>query len=442
MIKLSVTPEENFATLQQIFIVGWAPVAILIMATAGFALLYAGMVRKKNVAHTIIVLNLGWTLAFVMYFLVGFPFAYYVEEAVFGLPKFFPTIANPLPSALSIGGAYGIMASPSGFGDLAIWFKMAMFAITVVGIVPGAVAERDKLWGWVIAAAAIMSFLYPVVEHWVWGGGWLSELGFVDYAGSSVVHLVGGMFALAGAKVIGPRIGKFVGKKKSVRGFFGHSLPLSVIGAWLLVFGWLGFNIGSNVATDAQTINVELAWVAVTTVMAMAGGLFGAAVTSRGHALTSMAGLLAGAVAICSGAAIMHPLFAFITGLVAGVLMTFVQGFLEHILHIDDACVCVPVHAACGFWGTIATGLFGATVLGAHPLYGTTTINEWLGLITTQFIGASAIAVWSGVTGLILFGIIKKFGLLRASKDAELFGLDIAEHKTRAYPEDMADEFP
>jgi Amt family ammonium transporter len=442
VIKLSATPEENFATIQQIFAVGWAPVAILIMATAGFALLYAGMVRKKNVAHTIIVLNMGWTLALVMYFLVGFPFAYYVDSSVFGLPTFVPTIANPLPSALSPVGAYGIPPSPSGFGDLAIWFKMAMFAITVVGIIPGALAERDKLWGWVIAAAVIVSFLYPVVEHWVWGGGWLSELGYVDYAGSSVVHLVGGMFALAGAKVIGPRIGKFVGKNQSVRGFFGHSLPLSVIGAWLLVFGWLGFNIGSSVATNAQTINVELSWVAVTTVMAMAGGLFGAAATSRGHALTSMAGLLAGAVSICSGAAVMHPLFAFITGLVAGVLMTLVQGILEHVLHVDDACVCVPVHAACGFWGTLATGLFGATILGAHPLYGAPTLHDWLDRIIIQLIGASGIAVWAGVTGLLLFGIIKKFGLLRASKDAELYGLDIAEHKTRAYPEDVEDEFP
>jgi Amt family ammonium transporter len=126
---------------------------------------------------------------------------------------------------------------------------------------------------------------------------------------------------------------------------------------------------------------VELAWVAVTTAMAMAGGLFGAAVTSRGHALTSMTGLLAGAVAICSGAAIMHPLFAFLTGLVAGLLVTLVQGIMENILHIDDACVCVPVHAACGFWGILATGLFSARFLGANPLYGVTTAEQWVHLI-------------------------------------------------------------
>jgi Amt family ammonium transporter len=440
---MSEMPDENFAAIQQVFIVGWAPVAILIMATAGFALLYAGMVRKKNVAHTIIMLNIGWTLAFVTYYLIGFPFSYYVKSPVFGLPSLLPTIANPLPSALSGDGAYGIPPSPSGYGDLALWFKMAMFAITVIGIVPGAMAERDKLWGWLIAAAAIAAFLYPVAEHWVWGGGWLAQLGYVDYAGSTVVHLIGGMFALTGSYTIGPRIGKFVGKTRSARPFFGHSLPLSVIGAWLLAFGWFGFNVGSSVASNPQTINVELSWVAVTTAMAMAGGLFGAAVTSRGHALTSMTGLLAGAVAICSGAAVMHPIFAFITGLVAGMLTTFVQGLLEHVLHIDDACVCVPVHAASGFWGALATGFFGVQFLGAHPLYGVSTVEDWLHLISVQFVGASAIAVWAGVTGFILFWTINKAGLLRASKDAELFGLDIADHKTYAYPEEMMEkEFP
>lgn len=439
---MTASSEETFAAIQQVFLVGWAPVAILIMATAGFALLYAGMVRKKNVAHTIIVLNIGWTLALVMYYIVGFPFAYYTKASIFGFPEYLPTIANPLPAALSTSGAYSIPASLSGYGDMALWFKMVMFAITAIAIAPGATAERDKLWGWVIAAAATASFLYPVVEHWVWGGGWLGELGFVDYAGSGVVHLFGGMFALAAAVVIGPRTGKFVGKKKEARPFFGHSLPLSVIGAWLLVFGWFGFNVGSSVATDAQTINVELAWVAVTTAMAMAGGLFGAAVTSRGHVLTSMAGLLAGAVSICSGAAVIHPIFAFITGIIAGLLMTFVQALMEQVLHIDDACVCVPVHAACGLWGVIATGLFGVQFLGAHPIYGVATVTEWLNMIATQFVGGFAIMAWAGVTGFILFWVLNKAKLMRASKDAELFGLDISEHKTFAYPEDMENEFP
>jgi len=437
------TSDETFGAIQQIFLVGWAPVAILIMATAGFALFYAGMVRKKNVAHTIITLNIGWTLAFIMYYLIGFPLSYYVKSPVFGIPAFAPTLANPLPSVLSTKGAYGIPASPSGYGDLALWFKMAMFAITVVGIVPGAMAERDKLWGWVIAAAVIASFIYPAVEHWVWGGGWLARLGYIDYAGSSVVHLVGGMLALSGAVVIGPRIGKFGGRTKSSRSFFGHSLPLSTTGAWLLVFGWFGFNVGSSVASNPEVINVELAWVAVTTAMAMAGGLFGAAVTSRGHALTSMAGLLAGAVAICSGAAMMHPLFAFITGLIAGIMTTFIQGVLEQVLHVDDACVCVPVHAACGIWGTIATGIFGARFLGAHPVYGFATANAWIHGILIQIAGALAIATWAGLTGLLLFWGINKAGLLRASRDSELFGLDIADHKTYAYPEDMMDQdFP
>lgn len=427
---------DLFAGFQQAFLVGWAPVAIFIMATAGFALLYAGMVRKKNVSHTILVINVGWTLAFVMYFLIGFPLAYYTDAPVIGWPRFLPTITNPLPPALAVTGAYGIPASPSGLGDLALWFKMSMFAITAVAIVPGALAERDHFWGWVIAAGVISGFIYPIVEHWVWGGGWLSSLGFIDYAGSTVVHLLGGTLALTGAISIGPRIGKFVGKNNLARSFFGHSIPLSVIGAWLLVFGWFGFNIGSSTATDPQTINIELSWVSVTTAMAMAGGLFGAAITSRGHVLTSMIGLLAGAVAICSGAAVMGPVFAFITGLVAGVLTTFTVGLLENVLKIDDALACFPVHGACGIWGALATGLFGAKVLGGHPVYGFETA-DWLSQIGVQALGALSIMLFTAAAGFVLFSVLKKFNLLRVLKDAELYGIDIAMHKTYAYPEDM-----
>jgi len=432
--------DEAWAAFQQNFFVGWAPVAIFIMATAGFALFYAGMVRKKNVTHTILQINVGWTLAFVVYFLIGFPLAYYVANPVIGIPQFVPTIANPLPPLLSETGAYGIPASPSGMADLATWFKMAMFAITVVGIVPGALAERDKFWGWMVAAVGITGFIYPVVEHWVWGGGWLAELGYIDYAGSSVVHMVGGMLAITGAYVLGPRIGKFVGKKKMPRTFFGHSIPLSVIGAWLLAFGWFGFNVGSSVASDPMTINVELAWVSLTTAMCMAGGMFGAAITSRGHVLTSMVGLLAGAVAICAGAAVVHPLAAFVIGVVAGVITTFVTGLIEYKLHIDDACACFPVHAACGIWGVIATGIFGAQALGGHPIYGFATTGEWIHQIGVQIIGAGAIALWAGAIGLIMFTALNKLKILRVTRDEELYGLDIALHKTMAYPEDMMEE--
>jgi Amt family ammonium transporter len=429
---------DLFAGFQQAFLVGWAPVAIFIMATAGFALLYAGMVRKKNVSHTIIVINVGWTLAFIMYYVIGFPLAYYVDNPIIGLPKFLPTIANPLPPALAGEGAYGVAASASGFGDLALWFKMAMFAITTVAIVPGAMAERDNFWGWVIAAGIISGFIYPIIEHWVWGGGWLGQMGYIDYAGSSVVHLVGGTLALMGAIVIGPRIGKFVGKNKTSRSFFGHSIPLSVLGAWLLVFGWFGFNIGSSTATDPQTINVELSWVSVTTAMAMAGGLFGAALTSRGHVLTSMIGLLSGAVAICSGAAVMHPGFALVTGLVAGILTTFTVGLLENVLKVDDALACFPVHGVCGMWGVLATALFGAKLVGAHPIYGFETA-DWLHQIGVQALGMVTIGVFTALTGFILFTILNKLKMLRVLRDAELFGLDIANHKTYAYPEDMAE---
>ena len=242
-----------------------------------------------------------------------------------------------------------------------------------------------------------------------------------------------------GAIVIGPRIGKFVGKKKMARSFFGHSIPLSVIGAWLLVFGWFGFNIGSSTAADPQTINVELSWVSVTTAMAMAGGLFGAAITSRGHVLTSMIGLLAGAVSICSGAAVMSPFFAFVTGAIAGHLTTFTVGFLENVLKVDDALACFPVHGVCGIWGVLATGLFGAKALGGHPIYGLETA-DWLTQLGVQALGALAIIIFVAIAGYALFWVLNKFNMLRVLKDAELYGIDIAVHKTYAYPEDMIEE--
>jgi len=239
------------------------------------------------------------------------------------------------------------------------------------------------------------------------------------------------------AIVIGPRIGKFSGNNKSPRSFFGHSIPLSVIGAWLLVFGWFGFNIGSNVVSNLQEVHVELAWVSISTAMAMAGGLFGAAFTSRKHVLTSMIGLLSGAVSICSGAHIIHPIAAFITGLVSGIITTFTVGLLEYKFHVDDALAVFPVHGACGIWGLIAGTLFGHETLGAHPLYSMNT-SEWAHQLGVQAIGAIAIFLTCVVLGYVLFKFIDIIGLLREKKDAELFGLDISVHKTYAYPEDEA----
>ncbi|MBD3185720.1 hypothetical protein GF325_02735 [Candidatus Bathyarchaeota archaeon] len=442
---LQWSDDDLFGAFQQTFLVGWAPVAIFIMATAGFALLYAGMVRKKNVSHTIIIINVGWTLGFFIYYIIGFPLAYYTDGQFLGIPKWLPTIPNPLPPYLNdTGGAYGLPASPSGLGDMSLWFKMAMFCITCVAIVPGATAERDKFWGFIIAAGVITGFIYPLIEHWVWGGGWLSSgiLGgynLIDYAGSGVVHMTGGFLGLTGAIMIGPRIGKFVGKGRAPRTFFGHSIPLSVIGAWLLVFGWFGFNIGSSVATDPETINIELSWVSITTAMAMAGGLFGAAITSRGHVLTSMIGLLSGAVSICSGAALMHPIAAFIVGIVAGIITTFFYGLLEHKLKIDDALAVFPVHGACGVWGLVATGIFGVDILGAHPVYGFST-GDWLPQLGVQVLGAIGIGASIFGMGLLMFFVLKKLNLLRVSKDQELFGLDISFHKTYAYPEEEANK--
>ena len=237
----------------------------------------------------------------------------------------YPTDKNVLKTILTVIALLGCIELLNGCTEV---------------VVPGAMAERDNFWGWLIAAAVISGFIYPIVEHWVWGGGWLTNLGYIDYAGSTVVHLVGVMLALMASIVIGPRIGKFVGGKKQARAFFGHSIPLSVIGAWLLVFGWFGFNIGSSTAVDPQTINVELSWVSVTTAMAMAGGLFGAAATSRAHVLTSMIGLLSGAVAYYALLSII-PLLSLILLVLSHVVdeQSLLETLKEHIQLV------VPAHA-------------------------------------------------------------------------------------------------
>jgi Amt family ammonium transporter len=286
-------------------------------------------------------------------------------------------------------------------------------------------AERTKFSSYLVYSFVISCLIYPVVGHWTWGGGWLSQLGFVDFAGSTVVHSVGGWAALVGAAILGPRIGKYSpeGKPNAIP---GHSLTLGALGVFILWFGWFGFNPGSSLAGTDLSIGT----IAVTTNLSAAA----AAVASMlltwlkyGKADVSMTlnGMLAGLVGITAGCASVSPAGAAAIGLICGVVLVYAVEIIDKVLKIDDPVGAVAVHGVCGFVGTLLVGIF---ALDGGLIYG-----GGLSLLRTQFIGVMAVAVWVVCTSTLLFRLIDHTIGLRVSKNEELEGLDIGEHQVEAY---------
>ena len=310
------------------------------------------------------------------------------------------------------------------------WFFQVVLAATAATIVSGAMAERTKFVSYLIYSIFISGIIYPISGHWIWqGDGWLTALGFHDFAGSTVVHSVGAWAALAGAIVLGPRIGKYVTKngKVTVKAIVGHNLPLAALGVFILWFGWYGFNAGSTLSgTDTS-----MAAVAVTTTLAAAAGavfaMFTVWVISGGPDVSmSLNGALAGLVGITAPCAVVSPGAAVVIGAAAGILVVLSVEFIDKVLHIDDPVGAVSVHGVCGVWGTLAVGIFGDL----------DAIGSGLGRgaqIGVQALGALAVFAWAFGLGLLLFLIIKGTIGLRVSEKEELSGLDIGEHGTEAY---------
>lgn len=378
----------------------------------GFGAVEAGFTRSKNTINILMKNLLDFSVGSILFWVFGF-----------GL-MFGPTIAGFFgsPDFMGFAGWEG------GIPKEAFLVFQTMFCATAATIVSGAVAERTKFSSYLIYCAFISLLIYPISGHWGWGGGWLSDLGFHDFAGSSIVHSVGGWIALAGAALLGPRIGKY--RNGKLRAIPGHNIALATIGVFLLWFGWFGFNPGSQLAATGTANSVAISKVFLTTNLAAAAGGLTALITSwikygkPGLSLT-LNGVLAGLVAITAGCDVVSPLGATLIGIIAGFVMIFAVSFFDNIVKIDDPVGAISVHGVCGTLGTILTGIF---AIDGGLLYG-----GGLTFLGIQTIGALSIAIWAGLTGFILFFVIKKTVGLRVPPRIEEEGLDIYEHGETAY---------
>ena len=374
----------------------------------GFALVEAGMTRAKNTANILMKNFCDFMAGTILYWIFGFSIMYGAGCAWFGWEGFFFT------------------GTDSNIPAEATFIFQTVFCATTATIVSGAMAERTKFSMYLVYSVLISAVIYPIEGHWSWGGGWLSEMGFHDFAGSTVVHLCGGALALAGAIVLGPRVGKYDKSGKS-RAIPGHNLALCALGVFCLWVGWFGFNPCSTVAATGYDNAVSMAHVFVTTNMAAAVGGMAALVYTwiiDGKPSLSMVcnGVLAGLVGITAGCDCVPTWAAFVIGGVVSIVMCFSVSFIDKVLKIDDPVGAVSVHGIGGLLGTILTGVFCDSAIDGVECS-----------IATQTIGALAVTAFAFVGGLIIFLAIKHTVGLRVEERIEEEGLDIYEHGEAAY---------
>jgi Amt family ammonium transporter len=384
---------------------------------AGFALVEAGLTRAKNTTNILFKNVIDFVFASIAFWAIGYGLMFGADKAgLFGSNHF---LLAPVGSE-----------DAAGVPVLAFWFFQLVFAGTAATIVSGAMAERTRFVSYLVYSFVISAFIYPISGHWIWGGGWLSNLGFLDFAGSTVVHSVGGWLALIGAMVLGPRIGRFA-KDGTPRAIPGHSITLATLGVFILWLGWFGFNPGSQLAISGSNADA-VALVTVNTNLAAAAGGLGALVLAwilfkKADLGYTLNGILAGLVAITAPCAFVTPAASLLIGFLGGLLVVVGTLWLEK-LKIDDPVGAVPVHLMNGAWGTLSIGLFAVD----SGLFYTGSFDQ----LIAQAIGVLAVGAWCIVTGSILFLAIKATIGLRVSKEEEIKGLDIEEHGSEAYPED------
>jgi len=385
--------------------------ALVFIMHLGFATVESGLTRAKNTTNILFKNTFVVCSGILTYAVVGFNLMYpgefngWLGFAGFGVG----TDAAGLTSAYNAGYTY--------WTD---FLFQAMFAATAATIVSGAVAERIKLSSFMVFSTVFVAFVYTILGSWKWGGGWLDQMGFYDFAGSTLVHSVGGWGALAGALFLGPRIGKY-GKGGRLQPIPGHSLSLATIGVFLLWLGWFGFNGGSVLSAEPGAVSLTL----VTTCLAAASGGLAASFTSWGVSKKpdlSMAlnGILAGLVGITAGADQMAMWSSIAIGAIAGTIVVFAVMFFDRI-RVDDPVGAVSVHLVCGIWGTLAVGIFGA--------------KAGLGQFGIQVVGVLAYGVAAFGSASLIFAIVKMTMGLRVSPEEEMGGLDIGEHGMEAYPD-------
>jgi len=392
---------------------------------AGFAMVATGFTRAKNAANIMMKSLMDFCVGSIAYWAVGFGIMFGADKlGLFGTNGWFLSTANP--------------SNPDGLWQFAFWMFQVVFAATAATIVAGAMAERAKFSAYLIYSFFISLIIYPVVGHWIWGGGWLSNLGFVDFAGSTVVHSVGGWASLIGASVLGARLGKYDKDGKS-NAIPGHNIPLATLGVFILWFGWFGFNPGSTLTG----LNGSIATIAVTTNLAAAAGAIAALIVvwlqfRKPDPSMTLNGALAGLVSVTAPCACISPLSAVIIGAIGGVLVVYAVEFFDKVLHVDDPVGAISVHGVCGTWGTLSVGLFAQTAYGEASGVGAINglfFGGGLHQFLTQLVGVVSVFAWVGVMAFTLFYTLKKTIGLRVSPQEEIEGLDLGEHDLASYPD-------
>ena len=396
--------------------------AVMVMLMqAGFAILEAGLTRQKNCNNVLMKNIMDFAIGSIIFLVVGFGLMF--GESLGGIVGITGFID---PTTLNLSQFEAL--SPTVF----IFFQ-TVFCATAATIVSGAMAERTKFSSYLIYTLVISLVIYPISGHWIWGGGFLSKIGFIDYAGSTAVHSVGGWAALMGAVVLGPRMGKY-NRDGSTNAIPGHNIMMATLGVFILWFCWFGFNPGSSLEAAGYIGHIAM----TTNLSACAGALVAMFLTwikyGKPDVSMTLNGILAGLVAITAGCHIVSLYGAIAIGAVGGILVVYGCEILDQKLHVDDPVGAVGVHCLNGVWGTLAVGLFACNTPASEGTLGL-FFGGGTALLITQLIGVIIVAVWVCSMSFIMFTLIKKTVGLRVTPQEELAGLDLGEHGSEAYPD-------
>ena len=394
--------------------------ALVFWMQAGFAMVEAGFTRAKNTGNIIMKNLMDFCIGTVVFILIGFGLL--MGEDLFGF------MGRP---------GFDLFTAYAEFDFSSFVFNL-VFCATTATIVSGAMAERTKFLSYCIYSGVISALIYPIEAHWIWGGGWLAQLGFHDFAGSCAIHMVGGISALIGAKILGSRIGKFTrdesGKVVKVNAFPGHSIALGALGVFILWLGWYGFN-GAAATSIAQLGSIFLTTTVAPAVATVVCMIFTWIKYGKPDVSMCLNASLAGLVAITAPCDVTDAFGAVVIGVVAGFLVVFGVWLLDHVLRIDDPVGAVAVHCMNGIWGTLAVGLFATDTAPGYSIAnasGETLTGLFYGggfeLLKLQFIGFASVAAWTAVTITITFLVIRAIAGLRVDREEEMAGLDAAEH--------------
>ncbi|MDC1146500.1 ammonium transporter [Candidatus Pelagibacter sp.] len=404
MADTTVSTEVGFIFNTLLFLI--CGFLVFFMA-AGFAMLESGMVTSKSVS-VICAKNIGLlSISGIMFWMVGYNLAYGIPEGGY-IGKFIPWSDSS--------------AVDTGYSDGSDWYFQMVFCATTVSIVSGTMAERIKLWPFFLFAAILSGIIYPIVMGWQWGGGWLASIGFSDFAGSTLVHSTGGAAALAGAIIIGPRLGRFTksGSPAPIKPFAASSIPLVTLGVFVLWLGWFGFNGGSQLAMGTADDAIAVSTIFINTFLAGAGGVIGAAIITRLHfgktdVVQMLNGCIGGLVAITAEPLAPLPIAAILIGAVGGLIVVYGTKLLFS-LKIDDVVGAVPAHLFAGIWGTLIVPATNSDAM-----------------FSTQLIGVLSVNIFVFIIAYIVFSIMKATVGLRLSKEGEIKGTDVTETGVIAY---------